>query len=315
MFIGSSREASLIAKALQHELRDVVYSELWSQGLFRLGSVGLDDLVRAANGFDFAAFVFAPDDIIKMREKQYSGVRDNVLFELGIFIGRLGPQRSFFIVPDGEEQFHVPSDLSGITPAKYDSRNSNLQVAVASASFEISRSIALMGPVNGKGRVLYDAKVHGETKLFRGRESFMHRGSQRVGDQARAAFVVGAEGLLKVSRSNNAGRYEIHYRPQGPSKPSFTKTAEPPPQRPLRVTCEMKAEGASHTVRFVAKDEDSDKWLASETRRVPAGDWSKCEFYLWVDATRDFLLRIDDEEVSEAPTTLEIRDLLIVDEN
>jgi predicted nucleotide-binding protein len=56
----------------------------WSRGLFRLGSVGLDDLVRAANGFDFAVFVFAPDDLLTMRDKQHSVVRDNVLFELGV---------------------------------------------------------------------------------------------------------------------------------------------------------------------------------------------------------------------------------------
>jgi hypothetical protein len=135
-----------------------------------------------------------------------------------------------------------------------------------------------------------------------------------LGIKAHGALTVESEGLLKVIRSNNAGRFEIHFRPQGPKKPSFTRTAEPPPLRPLRVTCSIKADGASHTVRFVAKDEENEKWLASETRRVSAGDWNPLEFYLWIDPTRDFLLRIDDEEVSEAPTTLFIRDLRISEE-
>src|ERR1044071_4183111 len=100
VFIGSSREASQIARALQHELRDIADCELWSQGLFRVGSVGIDDLVRATSGFDFGVFVFSPDDVLKMRDKTYPTVRDNVLFELGLFIGRLGSQRSFFVIPE-----------------------------------------------------------------------------------------------------------------------------------------------------------------------------------------------------------------------
>jgi hypothetical protein len=64
----------------------------------------------------------------------------------------------------------------------------------------------------------------------------------------------------------------------------------------------------------VAKDEENGKWLASETRRVDAGDWNHSSSTSgWT--TRDFLLRIDDEEVSEAPMTLAIRGLRIFEED
>ena len=267
IFIGSSREASQIAKSLQHELRDNAYSELWSQGLFRVGTVGLEDLVQAANGFDFGVFVFAPDDVIKMRDKQYSAVRDNVLFELGIFVGKLGPQRSFFVVPEHDDQLHLPSDLNGVTPAKYNSKEPNPQVAVASASYEISRAIALLGPLHGSRSVLYDARLHGHPRLFRGKESYVYKKGERVGEKANGSLSTGSEGELTISRTNNAGRFEIHLRLQGPGKPSFQRSADPPPQRPLRVSCGVKAEGATHTVRFVAKDEENDKWLASKPER------------------------------------------------
>jgi hypothetical protein len=314
IFIGSSREASSIAKALQHELRDVAYSEVWSQGLFRLGAVGLDDLVRAANGFDFGVFVFAQDDVLRMRDMQHTAVRDNVLFELGMFIGKLGPRRSFFVVPEPAGDLHLPSDLQGITPAKYDAQNSNPQVAVAPACFEISRAIKVLGPLNGHRTLLYDSKEHGHPRMFRGLESFVHKGHERVGEKAKGSLVVGPEGLLTVRRTNNAGRFEIYFRPQGPKGSSFSRTVDPPPLRPLHVTCSAKAEGASHLLRFVAKDEENDKWLFQETRTIEPGDWRELDFYLWVDSTKDFLLRIDDEEVSEAPASLLIRDLRIVDE-
>ena len=61
----------------------------------------------------------------------------------------------------------------------------------------------------------------------------------------------------------------------------------------------------------MAKDEEGDTWLAKESKTIEPGDWNTLELYLWVDPTKDFLLRIDDEEVSKAPTSLSIRDLII----
>jgi hypothetical protein len=315
VFIGSSREALPIARALQHELRDVAQSELWSQGMFRLGAVALDDLARAVNGFDFGVFVFAPDDVVKMRDATHAAVRDNVLFELGMFIGKLGSQRSFFVLPEAGDQLHVPSDLTGITAAKYDSKNANLQVGVSAAVFEISRAISTLGPLQGGRNVLFASDKHGHPRVFQGKEAHVYKGKDKVGDKAKGSLAVGPDGLLTIGRSNNAGRFEIHIRPHGPGKPSFTKNADPPAPRCLRVSCSVKAEGATHKLRFVAKDEDQDKWIASETRVIEVGDWNRMEFYLWVDATRDFLLRIDDEEVSEAPATLLIRDLTVSEES
>jgi hypothetical protein len=314
VFIGSSREASQLAKALQHELRDVAHSQVWSQGLFRIGSVALEELVRVVNGFDFGIFVFAPDDVVKMRDKEYSAVRDNVLFELGMFVGKLGAHRSFFVVPQANDNLHLPSDLAGIAPAKYDANERNLQVAVAPATFEIATRIAELGPLQGGKNILFDTRKDGRSKVFRGKESYVYKKKERVGERAQGSLSIGNEGLLTINRSNNAGRYEIHLRPEGPEQPSFSKGADPPPPRSLHISCDIRATNATRKVRFVAKDEENEKWLASETRRVDPGDWSTIDFYLWVDATQDFLFRIDDEEVSEAPSTLSIRNLKIVEE-
>jgi len=139
VFIGSSREAKEIALAIQHELSDFADVTVWSQGMFRAGSVALEVLARALEGFDFAVFIFSPDDLLKMREVSFSAVRDNVIFELGLFIGRLGRERCIFVSPHGGE-LHVPSDLKGIMPAHYDSQEQNTQKAVANACFEIKKN-------------------------------------------------------------------------------------------------------------------------------------------------------------------------------
>jgi hypothetical protein len=318
IFIGSSKESLQIARAIQHGLLDIATPELWNQGLFRAGTVVLNDLLKAVDGFDFGVFVFAPDDVVKMREKEHSAVRDNVLFELGIFIGRLGPERSIFVVPKSDTDLHLPSDLTGIIPATYDgeyiSKRMQLQVAVSPAVFQISEVIREKGPAAGRSKVLFDSRERSASRLLQGKESYIYKDKKRIGEKAAGSLNIGADGLITIGRSNHSGRYEIHLRPQGPRHPSFTRTAEPL-RRPLRVTCKVRAEGGSCKIRFVAKDEAKDKWLASEGRSIEPGDWVPLQFYLWVDPTRDFLFRIDEEELEQSPSKLLLQDLTITDES
>lgn len=71
-------------------------------------------------------------------------VRDNVVFELGLFIGRLGRERCFIVIPKGsEDEIHLPSDLLGITPALYEPnrQDKNLVAALGPAATKITRMI------------------------------------------------------------------------------------------------------------------------------------------------------------------------------
>jgi predicted nucleotide-binding protein len=67
-------------------------------------------LVGALNGSDFGVFVFPPDDVVRMRKKEHQAIRDNVIFELGLFIGRLGRERNFIVMPRGTDKLHIPSE-------------------------------------------------------------------------------------------------------------------------------------------------------------------------------------------------------------
>src|SRR5437870_1749662 len=110
---------------------------------FELSSSTLDSLLTALNQSDFGIFVLSADDIAKIRKKQFAAARDNVVLELGLSIGRLGKHRTFFVVPRDVQDFHLPTDLVGMTPATFATRgiDGNLSAALGAACNKIRRAI------------------------------------------------------------------------------------------------------------------------------------------------------------------------------
>ena len=143
LFIGSSVEALPVAYAIQQELEFSTEPTVWSQGIFDLSKSTLQSLIESLDRFSFAVFVFQGDDLLKLRDSEQQSVRDNVLFELGLFIGRLGESRTFFIVPRGEESLRIPTDLLGISHGSYDPNrgDGNLRAALGPACSQIRQAI------------------------------------------------------------------------------------------------------------------------------------------------------------------------------
>lgn len=142
LFIGSSRESLDLAHAIQANLDHSINVTVWGQGVFRSTQNTMSELISATHSFDFAAFVFSADDIAQIRGEKYNIVRDNLIFEFGLFIGALGSKRVFFVIPRNAEDLHLPSDLSGIIPLSYDeSREDDYKAMMGHASTEIKWAI------------------------------------------------------------------------------------------------------------------------------------------------------------------------------
>lgn len=126
---------------------------VWAQGVFSLSTTPLDSIIKALNSSDFGVFVFSPDDEIMMRGATTNTVRDNVLFELGLFIGKLGKVRCFIVMPQ-KTDLHIPSDLMGFTPATYSTErgDSEIQAALGPACHQIRNAIKLHGLYNGPSK-------------------------------------------------------------------------------------------------------------------------------------------------------------------
>jgi O-acetyl-ADP-ribose deacetylase (regulator of RNase III) len=146
VFIGSSSEGKRMASAVQAALRSDAEVTIWDQGIFGLGQVPIESLTDAMTQFDFAVLVLTPDDVVRSRSKQRPSARDNVLFELGLFMGALGRDRTFIMQQLGSG-LKIPSDLVGVKTADYDwpREDMNYRAAVSTATEEIRERMRALG--------------------------------------------------------------------------------------------------------------------------------------------------------------------------
>ncbi len=145
VFVGSSSEGLPIAETIQVLLDSTCEVTIWSQGVFGLSQGTLESLVGVLDDFDFAVLVLTPDDLVSSRATEGSAPRDNVLFELGLFMGALGRTRTF-IVYDRKANLKLPSDLAGVSAATYEPHASgNFESALGAASTRIKQQVNKLG--------------------------------------------------------------------------------------------------------------------------------------------------------------------------
>jgi CRP/FNR family cyclic AMP-dependent transcriptional regulator len=116
VFICSSVEnlgiAEQIQLGLQHHDSDIV---IWTDQVFGLSRHTMEDLERQLKAADFAIAIIADEDVVTARKKRKAAPRDNVIFELGLFMGQLGRERTVMVSPRGLN-LKLPSDLNGLNP-------------------------------------------------------------------------------------------------------------------------------------------------------------------------------------------------------
>lgn len=118
-FIASSGENIEIADALRDLLVDpnenlVVHT--WKyEGIFGNNQHPLDSLDKAFSEYDYSIFLFFGDDALTKKGKKTKAIRDNVLFETGLFLGKQSKEQCFILRANGTNAPEIPSDLIGLT--------------------------------------------------------------------------------------------------------------------------------------------------------------------------------------------------------
>ena len=148
VFIASSSEGlkitNVIKELLQNELGPEAKVTPWTWE-FELSATYIESLEQVSGEIDFALLVLTPDDILTTRKTDKLAPRDNVIFELGLFMGYLGRKRCF-IVSEERSDLKIPSDLLGIKAATFKLRAGvDLNIALKAPCFLISARIKELG--------------------------------------------------------------------------------------------------------------------------------------------------------------------------
>jgi predicted nucleotide-binding protein len=149
VFIISSVEALEIGRAVQNAFEHDGYQVvLWTNDVFRATFYPIESLEAELDVADFAIAIAQPDDLVKMRGTETLKPRDNVIFELGFFMGRLGRHRAILMEPRGEA-VTLPTDLTGITTIAYKyAPGKELAAAISPACNRLRDIIDDAGPNN-----------------------------------------------------------------------------------------------------------------------------------------------------------------------
>ena len=146
LFIGSSTESLPIARAIRSNFdHDDFIVKLWTDRVFGPSRFTIAELEKQVQEADFAVLVLGPDDKVESRDEKSDAPRDNVILELGLFIGALSHERTFMVIPR-DYDIKIPTDLRGLTALSYKSDDSNdLTGVLGPACDELRNIINKMG--------------------------------------------------------------------------------------------------------------------------------------------------------------------------
>ncbi len=134
LFVGSSIEGNVFAKQvvdqINYECGDWLAAQAWYEdNIFNQNESTLESLIKLSRKFDYGILIASKDDVLESRNVKSFVPRDNVMFEMGMFLGSLGLTRAYLLV---EEESKLPTDYNGVT-VSYFQRNldGSLENAIA----------------------------------------------------------------------------------------------------------------------------------------------------------------------------------------
>ncbi len=149
------KEMGLIAEDLKNNQGTDDHFDVnpWNdQGIFAPSSHIMETLEREAKLSDFAIIVLSADDKLDYRKQKWLSPRDNVILELGLFIGAIDRDRVFIIEPEPEKSFFnffginnkslkLPTDLDGITRMRYKTLKKDKEESLKKIASEIRKIV------------------------------------------------------------------------------------------------------------------------------------------------------------------------------
>lgn len=116
IFVASSSASRTVAEAVKEYFAGEADVDVWADEVFKLNESTMQTLLNRASYNDFFIAIFAADDEAVIKGEKKKIPRGNVVFEFGLFLGRIGMSRTFFILEEGTDLF---SDWDGLSITRF----------------------------------------------------------------------------------------------------------------------------------------------------------------------------------------------------
>lgn len=136
LLVGSSSEGLDIARELQRLVEPNVKLTLWNEDFFTPGELTLETLERKTRTFDGGVILATADDHVVSRGVDSDAIRDNLLFEYGLFVSTFGRRKALLVI-ENRRTTRVPSDLLGLSCLSFE-RTDPLESGLIEAARRLS---------------------------------------------------------------------------------------------------------------------------------------------------------------------------------
>jgi hypothetical protein len=206
----------------------------------------------------------------------------------------------------------IKKDLADIK--KVEAETEKIQREMNNVTALVDYSMAGSG-----GQVIYDSRKGDMGHDFRGINAHISKIingiDQPVGNRSQGELFF-ENGILNLKRTNTDGRFEIWlqaYHFGGNEYPEIQPNELVAGKRSFRLDFEAKVVGGQHAMRVVVKNETTNKWLADALRTFASNDWTQTSIYFQIPVSEKCRIRLDDLDVSSAPSSLHIRNFILTE--
>lgn len=114
IFIGSSTESLETAQFIKDQFDPAIFEvDIWDEGVFGKEKTNVEWLKNFTDIYDFAIFIFVPEDEIMVQTREDGSgnalkgkaARHNVVFEFGLFLGRIGSKKTYILYDEDTKDF------------------------------------------------------------------------------------------------------------------------------------------------------------------------------------------------------------------
>ena len=174
---------------------------------------------------------------------------------------------------------------------------------------------------NANERILYDSNIRDVGHDFTAKGGHVYsreKGVEIVSKERGQGEAVFQDHTINLKRTNTGGRYELwleNYMIDNKRTNFIPKDEINGTKRDFKLTFYAKTIGADHTLAFTWKGIEKDKGVIMQRkeRLINSIDWYPVTLYFLINPTEDCKLRIDDYNLTAVPSSIQLKDILLVE--